>query len=129
MIKRDWLKAQSGADKEFARLLHVAEIVAGAISLPLDLATGVAVIEVLAGRQITLADGVIWNGPHSTPDEEVWTAEAAIIVSALSDLDHDGVWWRRTASMYPKEDAHYSPVLDAVLAALAASPRVKEIEP
>jgi len=85
MIREDKLKAQTmPSEQDFLRLRRMAGIVADALGRSLDLVTGIAVIEVLAGRQMTLADGVVWNGPFSSPAEEVSTGEAAIIVSALA---------------------------------------------
>ena len=129
MIREDKLKAQTmPSEQDFLRLRRMAGIVADALGRSLDLVTGIAVIEVLAGRQMTLADGVVWNGPFSSPAEEVSTGEAAIIVSALSNLPHDGVWWRRPARMYGK-DEKYQTVVHSVVAALSANPMVKEVEP
>jgi hypothetical protein len=127
MIRDDQLRAQMPSEPDLVRLRRIAGVVAGAVGSSLDLATGIAVIEVLAGRRFTTADGVVWNGAFSGPDEEVWTGEAAIIVSALSELPHDGVWWRRQAALYEKDEA-YQAVVDRVVAALSASPSIKEIE-
>jgi len=49
-------------------------------------------------------------------------------VSARSDLPHDGIWWRRQAAMYEK-DERYQTVVDSVVAALSTSPEIKEVEP
>jgi len=43
-------------------------------------------------------------------------------------LPHDGVWWRRPARMYGK-DEKYQTVVHSVVAALSANPMVKEVEP
>jgi len=125
MINREKLRAASDSEEDFSRLLRMAEIVSDAIPEPLDSTTGIAVIDILANRRIQLADGTVLNEGINLA-QDIWVPDAATIVSALSDLDHDWQWWRSEYT-HSRKDGGYDAVLDAVYTALSASPNIAKI--